>query len=456
MVCPRVVLPRAVVLVAVLSSWARVSEAVLCHTCATNQLGATEEAAQNCIDGVNLEDTALDCEAEGWGDQCITRAYAHAASGTLIYLRSCTSPAPMTCEQGHQGFVDGSEVWTTCCSEDYCNDKDPLEELGVVTEPNEEDTTTESPGIECLVCATADPNNSEEDIENGASGHNLQAVNCKDDGWGDVCIARVFILASTGMEVWLRSCVAPAPMTCESGYTNYGDSGEVWTLCCDTDGCNNHDPRDDYETTTDLATTTEEEPEYMKCYYCSSNNPLITDEEKLACETGVGLENFENNMKDCGGIWGDECITTVFKNVETEELIWSRDCVAPPPMTCDEGHDTIYQGWEYWRSCCTEDYCNGGDPRPEEESTTTEVATTESDGIKCIYCTTATDNMSEEDIQTCEQGIINQDNVMDCEAEGWGDQCITRVYKTVAGKEWWIRSCLGPVPMTCEAGYVQA
>merc|ERR1711937_19682 len=160
------------------------------------------------------------------------------------------------------------------------------------------------------------------------------------------------------MEVWIRSCTAPAPMTCESGYTDYGESGEFWTLCCDTDNCNHYDPRDDFEQTTTTEpqeTTTEESPEGLSCYFCASNNPLITEEQKIACETGVGLEE---TIKDCSGIWGNECLTTVFRNTGTGEEVWARDCVAPPPMTCDEGHGTIYQGWVYWRACCNESGCN--------------------------------------------------------------------------------------------------
>merc|ERR1711892_1035898 len=305
------------------------------------------------------------------------------------------------------------------------------------------------------------------------SGQNLTPVNCRDGGWGDVCITRVLKTASDGNEVWLRSCVAPAPMTCESGYMDSGENGlgkrrEVWTLCCDIDNCNNNDPRDvltteaptEPTTTTEIEETTEVPDEHMKCYFCSSNDAYITEEEKIACETGVGLEN---NVKDCAGIWGDECITTIFRNTATGDEVWSRDCVAPPPMTCDEGHGSIPGGWVYWRTCCDTDNCNNYDPRgdsgtteaPTEPTTTTEIeeTTTEvpEENLKCLYCDSTDASLTEEEKIACFTGVGLENNVKNC--GDMGAECITTVFvQTATGNELWSRDCAAPLPMTCDEG----
>jgi len=341
-----------------------------CTSCATNKIGVTEEEIDNCFDGVNIDE--VNCEAEGWGSECITRAYWHERTFTWIYFRSCSSPSPMTCEEGHMGFVDGSQMWTTCCDTDLCNDQDPLMELT--------DGTTEGPGtgtpdppsdISCLSCATANPSNSEEDIANCASGENLTAVACEEEGLGSSCVARVFILASTGMEVWIRSCVAAPPVSCDPGYTDYGESGEFWTLCCDTELCNSYDPRDETTTSTETSTTTTSDPEPtdgVRCAMCTTAGGQGTDEEILNCIKG---ENLEDTTIDCEAEgWGSSCIARVYKQPTGEEL-WIRSCLAAPPMTCDAGHVVLETGAQYWTLCCEDDSCNTEDPRDQQFTTTT-------------------------------------------------------------------------------------
>merc|ERR1719312_1903619 len=136
-------------------------------------------------------------------------------------------------------------------------------------------------GIKCLQCATADPSNTGQDVANCASGQNLNATDCEASGWGSSCITRVFTNSEAGSELFLRSCLAPEPMTCDEGHAYYGEHSEYGTHCCDSDGCNNYDPRDEF-------TTTE------------------TEEETQACISGVGLE--ENGWDCPANGWGESCI----------------------------------------------------------------------------------------------------------------------------------------------------
>merc|ERR1711892_731428 len=294
------------------------------------------------------------------------------------------------------------------------------------------------------------------------SGQNLTPVNCRDGGWGDVCITRVLKTTYDGNEVWLRSCVAPAPMTCESGYMESGiGTGfrrEVWTLCCDTDNCNNNDPRDVLTTqaTTDVSTT--DSSDGISCVYCTTAGGFnMTAEDEANCEQGI---NWEGDIMDCEAEgWGSRCISRVYKSSREgeEKEWWIRSCLGPPPMTCEAGYVKLDNGDEYWTDCCDEDNCNIEDPR---DGITTEVTTTETeepptDGIRCVMCTTAGGQGTDEEIANCEKGENLEDTSTDCEADGWGSSCIARVYKQYDGSILWIRSCLAAPPMTCDAGHVQ-
>merc|ERR1719348_2950677 len=59
----------------------------------------------------------------------------------------------------------------------------------------------------------------------------------------------------------------------------------------------------------------------------------------------------------------------------------------------------------------------------------------------------------------CEAGTLvpGQEMTLDCEANGWGSGCITRLYRKWEEGELeqlWLRTCLG-VDMTCEQGVVE-
>merc|ERR1719402_1113478 len=81
-------------------------------------------------------------------------------------------------------------------------------------------------------------------------------ISCEAEGWGSECIARVYKQPS-GEELWIRSCLAAPPMTCDAGHVVLEETGaEYWTLCCDENGCNTEDPRDTADTTTTTTTRT--------------------------------------------------------------------------------------------------------------------------------------------------------------------------------------------------------
>merc|ERR1719347_176665 len=438
-------------------------ESIQCLTCASTLPNITEEDKQNCISGTGLTDLSVDCEAEGWGQSCITRTYAVGDTDEVIFLRSCVSPPPMTCEEGYMQFGDNDEVWTACCDTDNCNDYDPRD---VVDTPTTTDTTdtTKGPytGQRCYQCSNYDEGNTEEDVENCAKGINLEdkIVNCEEEGWGSSCIARVLYLHGSEKEFWVRSCLAPPPMTCNPGEDNYSSTGTFYTLCCDDDLCNGYDPRDNITTSTSEMTTTEISETTatdtgITCVQCASNHPGYTDEEIQNCINGTDLEDTAINCEEEG--WGGRCIVRVFWNGETQEEIWLRSCLAPEPMYCDEGHEDFGEAAEYWTSCCDDDYCNTYDPRDVLTTTTestddsTPIAT---DGLKCVMCSTAGGQGTEEDIANCELGLNLEGTAIDCEANGWGSQCIARWYKQPDGSELWLRSCLAAPPMTCEQGHV--
>ena len=79
-------------------------------------------------------DKLVDCEAEGWGSSCITRVLKYTSTGNEIWLRSCVSPPPMTCDPGLDDSGAAGPVWTHCCDDDHCNDVDPRDELPTTTE----------------------------------------------------------------------------------------------------------------------------------------------------------------------------------------------------------------------------------------------------------------------------------------------------------------------------------
>jgi len=195
-----------------------------CYSCGWD----FENDGGDCVSGDNLADTSINCAAEGWGNGCISRVFQD-SNGTTQYFRSCIGKY-MTCVDGYGDYGDYGELWTSCCDEDNCNDDDPKEEL---------------PALHCYQCGWDFSSEGGSCVE----GTELEdtSINCKDEGWGSGCITRVYA-DTDGVEQVFRSCIGEY-MTCVEGYSNLGGSGELWTTCCETDNCNDDNPKDAFSTT---------------------------------------------------------------------------------------------------------------------------------------------------------------------------------------------------------------
>jgi len=370
----------------------------------------------DCVSGNNLEDTSVNCAAEGWGDGCITRVY-RGYDGEEQYFRSCIGEY-MTCVDGYVDYGDYGELWTSCCSEDNCNDGDPTIEFPAET--TTEISSTEA-GISCYFCGW-------EDLSLGGDcglGNNLEetSIDCMAEGWGNGCISRTY-KDPDGNEQLFRSCIG-LYMSCEIGYGNYGEYGELWTSCCYEDDCNDDDPKEAVA------------PASLECYFCGWD----FESDGGACVTGENLEDTSINCEEEG--WGDGCITRVFQDADGE-VQYFRSCIGKY-MTCVDGYGDYGESGELWTSCCNEDNCNDDDPK-ENPSTTVEPPI----GLYCFKC--GWDYAS--DGGDCVTGENLEDTSINCEAEGWGNGCITNVFRNnTDGTVQYFRSCIGNL-MTCEDGYI--
>merc|ERR1711935_391033 len=412
---------------------------IKCLQCATADPNNTPEEIESCATGVNLEET--DCESAGWGSECITRVFINSETGAELFLRSCLAPSPMTCDEGHAEYGENSEYYTHCCDADGCNNYDPREAF------EDDDTTTEGPGIMCYRCASNHPDNTEEDTQACITGEGLEdtALDCPNSGWGERCIAQVYRLGTSQDMTYVRSCLAPDPMVCNEGYTNYGESGELWTYCCDDDHCNGEDP---------LQIVSTPEPQ-TQCFRCASNHPDNTDEDTANCISGNNLEATSMNCEENG--WGSQCIARVYRLGSDENReIYLRSCVAPSPMTCEEGYESYGNSGEVWTVCCEGDNCNDYDPKAYLSSPDAPITTTEPEGpgIMCYRCASNHPDNTEEETQACITGDGLEDTALDCPNSGWGERCIAQVYRLGPSQTMtYVRSCLAPDPMVCNEGY---
>merc|ERR1719348_931687 len=228
----------------------------------------------------------------------------------------------MTCSPGMDDESSSlGTFYTLCCDGDLCNAEDPRDDL---PEPYD--------GQRRYACTTYDPDNTEQESEDCANGVNLEdkVVNCEEEGWGSSCIARVLHLPNTDTDIWIRSCLAPEPMTCSPGIDDESSSlGTFYTDCCDGDLCNAEDPRDDLTTTTPDEETTLEPYDGQRCYACSTYDPDNTEQESEDCANGVNLEDKVVNCEAEG--WGSSCIARVLHLPNTDTDIWIRSCLAPEP-----------------------------------------------------------------------------------------------------------------------------
>merc|ERR1711935_112963 len=117
-------------------------------------------------------------------------------------------------------------------------------------------------------------------------------------------------------------------------------------------------------------------------------------------------------------------------------------------MTCDAGMDDESSDLgTFYTLCCEGDLCNNEDPR--DDLTTDEPY----DGQKCYQCSTYDPNATDQEKEDCANGVNLEDKVVNCEEEGWGSSCIARVlHQPNSNTDTWIRHCLAPPPMTCDAG----
>merc|ERR1719516_526140 len=155
-----------------LSFYTGVSEAVNCYQCNSYSPSNTEQENADCAAGVNITHKVVDCEEEGWGSSCIARVLKFTSTGNEIWIRSCVSPPPMTCDPGLDDSGAAGPVWTLCCDEDHCNNYDPRDDMEttevVTSEPPVEETTsiavTEEPsdGVRCYQCNSYSPSNTEQ------------------------------------------------------------------------------------------------------------------------------------------------------------------------------------------------------------------------------------------------------------------------------------------------------
>jgi len=409
----------------------------------------------NCAQGTGIDDQSADCSSNGWGDECITRVRKEGTGEDEkeFFFRSCMGKG-MTCEEGYVTFGDDNELWTSCCSEDHCNTKDPRDVL--TTDEPSDTTPPTTDGLHCYECGWAEASQGD-DALNCVMGTDIdKSTDCSTFGWGDECISRV-LRTGTGTEdekEWtFRSCIGEH-MTCENGHIQYGENNEndIWTSCCSSDNCNTEDPRDVLGSTTPSTETT---AEGLHCYHCGWAD-VSQGEEAINCVEGTNIEDSLN----CGAYgWGDTCITRVVRDNTDEDDIkeyFFRSCMGTA-MDCDEGY-IEYGTSQVWTSCCSDNNCNNVDPRDvlgPETTMPTLPGTTTSNNLHCLNCGWALESEGGAQLE-CVLGNDIEHTSVDCLANGWAEGCITRVVKDITEDQerlWYLRSCIGN-GMKCEEGYV--